>query len=159
MKKTNNKGFSLIELIIVIAIMAILIAIIAPNLTKYLGKSKEKTDVKNLDEIESTLKTCITDYDMENESLLGDSEDNYMILEWNQTDGAKVQATNGTSLSPANSSATLVNNTTVNPKFEAIVNASIEKEKAKSKKTSKYAIAMIEYTSQGQYKITVDWAS
>ena len=40
MKKMNNKGFSLIELIIVIAIMAILVAIIAPNLTKYLGKSK-----------------------------------------------------------------------------------------------------------------------
>ena len=29
--KSNNKGFSLIELIIVIAIMAVLVAIIAPN--------------------------------------------------------------------------------------------------------------------------------
>ena len=51
MKKMNNKGFSLIELIIVIAIMAILVAIIAPNLTKYLGKSKKSTDKKNADEI------------------------------------------------------------------------------------------------------------
>ena len=47
----NNKGFSLIELIIVIAIMAILVAIIAPNLTKYLSKSKENADIMNADEI------------------------------------------------------------------------------------------------------------
>ena len=32
MKKTNNKGFSLVELIIVIAIMAILAGAIAPTL-------------------------------------------------------------------------------------------------------------------------------
>jgi type IV pilus assembly protein PilA len=56
MKKMNNKGFSLIELIIVIAIMAVLVAIIAPNLTKYLGKSKSQTDKTNLDEIKKQFK-------------------------------------------------------------------------------------------------------
>lgn len=57
----NNKGFSLIELIIVIAIMAVLVAIIAPNLTKYLGSSKTQTDNKNLDEVEAQVKNCISD--------------------------------------------------------------------------------------------------
>lgn len=52
MRRNNNKGFSLIELIIVIAIMAILVAIIAPNLTKYLSKSKKNADIMNADEIE-----------------------------------------------------------------------------------------------------------
>lgn len=61
MKKMNNKGFSLIELIIVIAIMAILVAIIAPNLTKYLGKSKSQTDKTNLDEIKKQFKNAISD--------------------------------------------------------------------------------------------------
>jgi type IV pilus assembly protein PilA len=61
MKKMDNKGFSLIELIIVIAIMAILVAIIAPNLTKYLGSSKEETDKKNLDEVVAQVKNCISD--------------------------------------------------------------------------------------------------
>jgi len=69
MKKMNNKGFSLIELIIVIAIMAILVAIIAPNLTKYLGKSKKNTDKKNADEIASQVQTTITDYETDEGSI------------------------------------------------------------------------------------------
>ena len=43
--KKNNKGFSLIELIIVIAIMAVLIGVLAPEYVKILNKSKRKTDV------------------------------------------------------------------------------------------------------------------
>ena len=65
----DNKGFSLIELIIVIAIMAILIAVIAPNLTKYLSKSKTSTDKKNADEIAAQIQTCITDFETENGSV------------------------------------------------------------------------------------------
>lgn len=45
MKKTSNKGFSMVELIIVIAIMAILAAALAPSLIKYINKSRMSTDV------------------------------------------------------------------------------------------------------------------
>ena len=41
----NNKGFTLVELIIVIAIIAILLALITPNLTAFLGTA-EDTSVK-----------------------------------------------------------------------------------------------------------------
>ena len=68
MKKMNNKGFSLIELIIVIAIMAVLVAIIAPNLTKYLGSSKEKTDKKNLDEVKQQVMNAISDAETADDS-------------------------------------------------------------------------------------------
>ena len=47
----NNKGFSLVELIIVIAIMAILVAIMAPFLLKYIEKSKVSTDLRSLDAV------------------------------------------------------------------------------------------------------------
>jgi len=43
--KKSNKGFSLVELIIVIAIMAILAAAIAPALIRYINKSRRADDV------------------------------------------------------------------------------------------------------------------
>ena len=62
LKKMNNKGFSLIELIIVIAIMAVLVAVIAPNLTSYIGNSKKKTDNSNADSIEGIINTQLQNY-------------------------------------------------------------------------------------------------
>ena len=43
--KKSNKGFSLVELIIVIAIMAILAAAIAPALIRYIDKSRKADDL------------------------------------------------------------------------------------------------------------------
>lgn len=45
-KKTDNKGFSLVELIIVIAIMAILVGIVGTQVVPYLEKSKESKDLQ-----------------------------------------------------------------------------------------------------------------
>lgn len=44
MKKTNNKGFSLVELIIVVAIMAVLVGVMAPQFVKYLERTKYTRD-------------------------------------------------------------------------------------------------------------------
>ena len=62
-RKMNNKGFSLVELIIVIAIMAILIVVLAPQYLKYVEKSRNSTDVSNATEIVTALQVYAADPD------------------------------------------------------------------------------------------------
>ncbi len=47
----NNKGISLIELIIVIAIMAVLIGVLAPNFSKFIEKSRKSKDIYTASQI------------------------------------------------------------------------------------------------------------
>lgn len=46
--KKNNKGFTLAELLIVVAIIAVLVAIAIPVFTSRLEQSRETTDIANL---------------------------------------------------------------------------------------------------------------
>ena len=55
--KLNNKGFSLVELIIVIAIMAILAAALAPQLIKYIEKSRISSDKTEAASVKSAFDT------------------------------------------------------------------------------------------------------
>lgn len=48
MKKNNNKGFTLMEMLIVVAIIAVLVAIAIPVFTNSLEKAREATDAANL---------------------------------------------------------------------------------------------------------------
>ena len=61
MKKLNNKGFSLVELIIVIAIMVILVAVLAPQFTKYVERSRIGTDVQNASEIATAVQVALAE--------------------------------------------------------------------------------------------------
>lgn len=60
-KSMNNKGFSLVELIIVIAIMAILIGVMAPNLLKYVENSRVSKDTQAVDSVHTAIVTAMLD--------------------------------------------------------------------------------------------------
>ena len=64
----NNKGFSLVELIIVIAIMAILVGVMAPQLIKYIEKSKVSADSQLADSVHTAILTAMMDPEVVNRS-------------------------------------------------------------------------------------------
>ncbi|MBQ6318406.1 MAG: prepilin-type N-terminal cleavage/methylation domain-containing protein [Lachnospiraceae bacterium] len=60
-KEMNNKGFSLVELIIVIAIMAILVGVLAPQFIKYVDKSRASTDIQNIQQYKTAVEVYVAD--------------------------------------------------------------------------------------------------
>jgi type IV pilus assembly protein PilA len=63
-KVLGNKGFSLVELIIVIAIMAVLMAVLAPQLIKYVEKSRVQADNTAASELLNAVKIAVTNEDI-----------------------------------------------------------------------------------------------
>ena len=59
--KMNNKGFSLVELIVVIAIMAILVGALAPQLLKYIERSRQAADIQAAGALFTAIQTANAD--------------------------------------------------------------------------------------------------
>ena len=65
-KKINDKGFSLIELIVVIAIMVVLVAILSPVFPRFIEQGRRATDVTNANTIASAILIDIENGDYKN---------------------------------------------------------------------------------------------
>ena len=63
MKKMNNKGFSLVELIVVVAIMAVLMAVLVPTLIRNVEKTRVQKDKSAIAEIHHAVELAIADED------------------------------------------------------------------------------------------------
>lgn len=60
--KKNNKGFSLVELIVVVLIMGILAVALAPQVMKWVGKAQESGNRNNAESVKSALQTAAADF-------------------------------------------------------------------------------------------------
>ena len=67
MKK--NQGFSLVELIVVIAIMAVLVGVLAPAYLRYVEKSRKSTDISAISDIMAAGEKVAIDPQFTNEGI------------------------------------------------------------------------------------------
>ncbi len=84
-KKMNNKGFSLVELIIVIAIMVILVAVL--QYLKYVEKSRVSSDVQTTVELINVMQVLAADPDV---SLTADSPSDSSSAKYSATCAANL---------------------------------------------------------------------
>lgn len=67
--KPNNRGFSLVELIVVIAIMAVLVGLLAPQFIKYVEKSRMSIDIQNIQNLCHVVETYAANVNEHNETI------------------------------------------------------------------------------------------
>lgn len=126
MKKLNKKGFTLIEMLVVVAIIAILVAIIVPTISTATKKSQGATDAANLRSvtakaaadyldnqqlddtytIDSKLldgEKTITFYIDDNDDLVGAVEGGYLLKDFEKVaeDGSDISASGVSGLTAA----------------------------------------------------------
>lgn len=132
-KNLNNKGFSLVELIIVIAIMAVLVGVLAPQYIKYVDKSKTSSDKQMVEQFVSAMNVVASDED----NTLATSGKTYTVT------------------SAANSDTIVISD---DLKGEFAINNSVDTAKTYTFKSSAYKTAAITIALQydgGMWKVNV----
>ena len=88
----KNKGFSLVELIIVIAIMAILAAAIAPALIRYIDKSRKADDVAAAETVNTAVNAALANEDAYSECASESWFDSAAVV-WSANGGSTLNGT------------------------------------------------------------------
>lgn len=73
MKKKNNKGFSLVELIVVVLILGIIAVALAPQVMKWVGTARKNSDENTAKDIKSSVQTALADWQSRGGTIWGTS--------------------------------------------------------------------------------------
>lgn len=94
--KKDKKGFTLVEMIVVIVIIGILLAILVPGMFKYIDKAKDKQILVNARTAQLNLETAVRELYGKNQVSIGDIK-TVIIAEDYVYDGtnAKITITKG----------------------------------------------------------------
>lgn len=77
--RKNNKGFSLVELIVVVAIMAVLVGVLAPAYLRYVEKSRMQKDDSAVAEVVEAVKIALAEEDVYDSVNFGTDTDDTKI--------------------------------------------------------------------------------
>ncbi len=127
--KKNNKGFTLIELILVIAIIAVLATILAPQYLRYVEKSRVSSDEQYAEELRNAVKTSLADEAAA--QAVGTTESS---VTWNKTDGIKY---GNDAIGAVNATISVANNES--NAFVKELKTNLNGEKVSGPKSKKYA--------------------
>ena len=86
MKKSNKKGFTLVELVVVIAIIGILAAILVPTMMNYVKKAKLKSANSNAKLVFTTVNNQLADLIVEDQAITTGVRSEVLISALNASD-------------------------------------------------------------------------
>ncbi len=114
--RKNNKGFSLVELIVVVLIIAIIAVALAPQVVKYVGQSRTNVDKNNAATIKSAVQVAVADYQAQGFELKANSATVFELTP-NVNDKAgtgtiKIPTNNGTAVGDGAKMRELIEETT-----------------------------------------------
>ena len=77
--KKNNKGFSLVELIVVVLIMGIIAVALAPQVMKWVGTARENSDENTAKDIKSAVQVALAEWQQTNSVPTSGDNAKYLV--------------------------------------------------------------------------------
>ena len=89
LKNSNDKGFSLVEIVVIIAIMVVLLAVLTPSILRYTENSRMQKDDSALDELCNSVQLALADATTFDEAFSYSIANNYVTY----TDSSGIYST------------------------------------------------------------------